>query len=548
MEKEHIFVEFSYRSILKAYWKEYFICGSLLLAYTLTNIIYPYLLQMVIDKGIVENNIKSIVSYSAFTIFLVVLSIITGHLMRIKYVLLGQRIAKGIKKSILSSFYMKSMLAYKTYQNGEIISILENDIKCVEVLFTYLFSDFFTNALTIIGVGAILFSLNGSIALLVIAITLIFALIQKALGKNIKNMSKNVSIGRGQLQSFEQEYLENYIDIRSSNRIKQFEGRLWQHQQNLFDLEKKVAMIKSGASILGVSFQNICLILTFLVGGWQVMLNRLTIGGLFSLIIYVQKIYTPVTALFRTYMEMKKTQASFSRVKSFFHNNYIEEGTIIINEHYKTLEFKSVSFGYTMENTLFRNLNMCVTQGTSVAIVGSNGTGKTTFLHLLLKNLDGYGGNILINGQELKKMERHEYNKHIAYMGQKMNIYSGTVYENVTLFDYTIENCKVEAALDAVGLLEEFQIQHKGLDTILGSGGIMLSGGQVQKINWARLLISDADILVLDEPTSALDIESEKRLCKLLFDTFEDKIIIVVTHRPEIIHFCQKIIDIDKIS
>lgn len=548
MEKEKIFGEFSYGSVLKAYWKEHFICISLLLSYTLMNIIYPYLLQMVIDKGIVENSIKSIVFYSLLTLFLIILSIITGHLMRIKYVLLGQRITVGIKKSILNTFDKQSMLAYNTYQKGELISILENDIKHMEVLFTYLFSDFLTNALTIIGLGAILFSLNSSIALLVITTTLIFALIQKEWGKNIKNISKDVSINRGKLQSFEQEFFENYIDIRSLNRTKQFENKLWKYQRNLFDLEKKIATIKSGTSILGVSFQNICLILTFLVGGWQVMLKHLTMGGLFSLIIYVQKIYSPVTALFKTYMEMKKTQASFSRVKDLFRNNSIEEGMFVMEGPYRTLEFKNVTFGYTMEKVLFRNLNLCVTQGTSVAIVGSNGTGKTTLLHLLLKNLNGYKGSILINGQELKKIERNEYNRHIAYIGQKINIYSGTVYENVSLFDNSIDYCKVEAAVAAVGLLDEFQTQHEGLDTILGSGGITLSGGQAQKLNLARILISDADILVLDEPTSALDIESEKRLCKLLFDTFEDKIIIAVTHRPEIIHFCQKIIDIDRIA
>lgn len=547
MVKKNNFTKLSYKSILKVFWKEHFVCISLLLFYTLMNIIYPRLLQMVIDKGIVENNIKKIVFYSLITLLLIILSIIIGHLMRIKYVLLGQKITLGIKKKILSTFDNQSILSYKNYQNGEIISILENDIKHVEVLFTYLFSDFLTNILTIIGIGAILFALNGSIALLVIIITIIFALIQKRLGKDIKNISKSVSVSRGKLQSFEQEYLENYIDIRSSNRTNQFENKLWQYQFDLFDSEKKVAIIKSGTSVLGVSFQNVCLILTFLLGGLLVLLKYLTMGELFSLIIYVQKIYSPVTALFKTYMEMKKTQASFNRVKDLFYDTGMEDGNLIMKEPFSIIEFKNVKFGYTKENTLFKNLSFCVEKGTSVAIVGLNGTGKTTLLHLLLKNLEGYAGSILINGQELVKFKRNEYNKHFSYMGQKLNIYSGTVYENVTLFDYSVDRRKVEQALSKVGLLDELQKHYKGLDTLLGSGGITLSGGQAQKLNWARIFISDADILLLDEPTSALDLESEQRLCELLFETFKDKIIIAVTHRPEIIRFCKKIINIERI-
>lgn len=547
MVKKNNFTKLSYKSILKVFWKEHFVCISLLLFYTLMNIIYPRLLQMVIDKGIVENNIKKIVFYSLITLLLIILSIIIGHLMRIKYVLLGQKITLGIKKKILSTFDNQSILSYKNYQNGEIISILENDIKHVEVLFTYLFSDFLTNILTIIGIGAILFALNGSIALLVIIITIIFALIQKRLGKDIKNISKSVSVSRGKLQSFEQEYLENYIDIRSSNRTNQFENKLWQYQFDLFDSEKKVAIIKSGTSVLGVSFQNVCLILTFLLGGLLVLLKYLTMGELFSLIIYVQKIYSPVTAVFKTYMEMKKTQASFNRVKDLFYDTGMEDGNLIMKEPFSTIEFKNVKFGYTKENTLFKNLSFCVEKGTSVAIVGLNGTGKTTLLHLLLKNLEGYAGSILINGQELVKFKRNEYNKHFSYMGQKLNIYSGTVYENVTLFDYSVDHRKVEQALSKVGLLDELQIHYKGLDTLLGSGGITLSGGQAQKLNWARIFISDADILLLDEPTSALDLESEQRLCELLFETFKDKIIIAVTHRPEIIRFCKKNINIERI-
>lgn len=538
----------TYKQIMAENRREHCVCIMLLMLYSLLNIIYPYLLQQIIDVGIAEKSKTVIVKYSIIILTTIILNIVIGYFMKIKFVVLGQKLSKKIKKSIFDNFNSQSLDKYMTYKTGDLVSILENDVKNVEVLFTYLTSDFLTNCISFIGIGGILFSLNMKIASIVIIATVFFAYIQKKLGSKVKEDGRNVSIDKGKLQAFEQEYLSNYFDIKALNGNKFFDNKFYQHQQKLFDVEIKMAKTKIYANLSGYLFQNICLILAFIYGGWQVMLGYMTIGSLFSLTVYIQKLYSPILAIFKSYMDIKRTQASINRINELLANGdeINSEKNKLLIPIYSEIKLKNVSFKYAPNNNVLNKINLTFNKGDHVALIGANGTGKTTLIHLLLKDLTNYTGSILIDGIEIRDLDSCEYKKHILCMSQNVNIYSGTIYENVTLFNYKIPNDQVEMALKNVGLFDEIDTKHLNLNTVLGADGITLSGGQAQKLNIARVLINDPEIIILDEPTAALDIEAEKKISKMLFEKLMDKLVIVVTHRKEMLAYCNKIVDMNQ--
>lgn len=210
-------------------------------------------------------------------------------------------------------------------------------------------------------------------------------------------------------------------------------------------------------------------------------------------------------------------------------------------------EFENVSFKYqNSENYVFENLNLKISAGQKLAIVGCNGAGKTTFVKLLCRLYDVTGGEILLNGINIKKFIKYEYYKLFSAVFQEVKNLAFSVAENVAIAQgEQIDYKRVEEALVKAGIYEKVDGLKFGVNTaiqkIIDNEGIDLSGGENQKISIARAIYKNADIMVLDEPTAALDALAEHEIYKNFNEIMGNKTTIYISHRLASTHFCDKI-------
>lgn len=211
-----------------------------------------------------------------------------------------------------------------------------------------------------------------------------------------------------------------------------------------------------------------------------------------------------------------------------------------------SISFRNVSFGYPSKKTVLRDISFDIQSGEKIAIVGENGSGKTSLLNVLLRLYDVDSGGIFYNNKNIKEIDVAEYRKMFANVFQNSNLYTASISENISFLNDLEDIDKINSLIRMVGLNNKIDSLPEKINTHIGkefkSSGVELSGGEKQKIAICRALYKDANILLLDEPNSSLDPKSEYELFRLINEIFNDKTIIMVSHRLATTRDADKII------
>ena len=200
-------------------------------------------------------------------------------------------------------------------------------------------------------------------------------------------------------------------------------------------------------------------------------------------------------------------------------------------EQFAGIRMAHVSYGYEGRSRALQDMSLTVPKGKTVALVGLSGCGKSTTASLLMRFCDPLSGNIYIEGNDYCSMKPEELRKHIAMVPQQVNLFSGTIRENLLLADPDAKDAALLEALEEAGLGAFIRSQSKGLDSDVGNAGSSLSGGQRQKMGIARALLSRAEYMIFDEATSSVDPQSEKEIWKTIGHLAESRTLIIISHR-----------------
>lgn len=206
----------------------------------------------------------------------------------------------------------------------------------------------------------------------------------------------------------------------------------------------------------------------------------------------------------------------------------------------KRIELCNVTFGYTKEKLIFEEVNLSISKGERIAIIGESGSGKSTLLDIIIGLYRPLNGQIFIDGMLLCDENIKAWRQKIGYIPQSIYLFDGSVADNVAFGEFK-DVPKIKDALRKANMLDFLEEHHEGIETRVGEGGIMLSGGQKQRIAIARALYQDPEILVLDEATSALDTETESKIMQEIYEICQDKTLIIVAHRLSTIKQCSRI-------
>ncbi|MEL6639373.1 MAG: ABC transporter ATP-binding protein [Bacteroidota bacterium] len=286
---------------------------------------------------------------------------------------------------------------------------------------------------------------------------------------------------------------------------------------------------------------------TLLIGSYWVLndLRGFTVGGLAFFAMMIQRMLWPITRLGYVFNEYERARASARRVFAL-----LDTPNQIPNpEHPQTLtpvagevELQNVDFAYQSGQPILRNLSLHFRAGQMIGIAGPTGAGKTTLIKLLLRLYDVSAGRILIDGTDIRAVDKRELRRQIAMVSQEVYLFHGTIQENIA---YGLSGCSKADIIDAAkkaqlhdfidGLPQQYE-------TIVGERGIKLSGGQRQRLSIARAILKDAPILILDEATSAVDTETERAIQQNLRQLTQGKTAIVIAHRLSTIRHADQII------
>lgn len=535
-----------YNKYIKPFIFELITTFLFIIIFTLSNLVYPYFLKMIIDDALVEKNIHKLFFYTLGMIITLLIMVISRYLVSDKSLKVCQKVTLKIKSNILEQITKYSEMFFKKYKNAEITSIIENDLQHVQRIGMYIITEFLVSIITIIGLLLIIFTINLYIGLLCIFLLIIYAYLQKKNGKKIKNYSLKLSKYKGELYSHTQEFISNLSDIKMLNYHNKYKDNYIYRCIEYFKLEKNIVNLGVFSNIIGIIFNNLALILILCLGGYIMLQKNMTMGMLFTLTIYVQQLFSPIITLTNLYIEIKKLQASLKRISNLLNNNdYIIHTGYIDSDNSLYGDISLTDFSFKYENKIiFDKSNMKINPKSKIGIIGDNGSGKTTLMKILMRLQKNYKGKITIDGYNIENYKLDYLRRNIICISQNSFIFSGTILENITLNNNNVSREKIEEIIDLVCLRKDIDDMKNGINTIVGNNEICLSGGQVQKIALARIFLTDCPIILLDEPTSALDTKSEKIICNNIYTHLYDKTIISITHRKEILKYCENIYEL----
>ena len=303
--------------------------------------------------------------------------------------------------------------------------------------------------------------------------------------------------------------------------------------KNIVDGKTKIKLVHE---VFFTSFELIVNILQIIVLAYAVFKSDLSVGAVVTVISLLGKAYEPIAIFNVEYVDYKLNKVTvkkYTELLDLKDDEALEKGKVLTSIDGE-VEFKNISYRYNEERTIIDNLSLKIKPNSSIALVGESGSGKSTIIKLIIGLIKYDKGSILIDGNELSKINLNSFYDNVTYVSQEAPIFDGTLRENL-VFDKKIDDEKIIEVLKLVCLDKLYEKLENGLDTELGEKGIRMSGGERQRIALARLFFDNSKIIILDEATSALDNITEKQVMENVLKELTNKTLIVIAHRLETI-------------
>lgn len=442
-----------------------------------------------------------------------------------------------------------SMSFFHDKQTGDLMSSVVNDTANFELLYAHIIPEMLTNILTVIGVAAILLSINVKLALLTcIPIPFIFMsawffthkvrpnfrVSQKALAELNAKLQDNFS-GIHEIQAFGQEaYESEQIAIHAKAYTK---SRL--HALNLSAVfHPSVEFLSSIGTIIVVG-----------AGGILAFKGNLSVSDIVAFLLYLSLFYAPITGLARILEDVQQAYASAERVIAILDtpNEITEaEGAKELKNVKGGIAFENVSFQYEENQPILKDISFSWQPGQMIALVGPTGVGKTTLTQLISRFYDPTSGRILIDGIDIKTVTLHSLRSNIAPVLQDTFLFNGTVAENIAYAKPDADMDEIIEAAKAASIHDDILEMPNKYETIVGERGMKLSGGQKQRIAIARAILRKAPIIILDEATASVDVETERHIQKAIANLAGTRTVVAIAHRLSTIQNADMILVIEE--
>jgi ATP-binding cassette subfamily B multidrug efflux pump len=481
-------------------------------------------------------------------IFIVGASLISGFftfLMRQTIINVSRYIEFDVKNEIFSHYQSLDQVFYKKNRTGDLMNRISEDVSKVRMYYGPVLM-YGTNAIVLfIVIISYMFSVAPKLTIYSLIPLPILSIFIYKISDLINKKSTKVQESLSDLSTYSQESFSGISVLKSFNIQDLIFGKFDKYAFESFKNNLSLAKIQAWFFPIILFLIGLSNLIVIYIGGKEFIDGNIEIGVIAEFIIYVNMLTWPVTLVGWVTSIVKQAEASQKRINEFLDSNTkLKNGDLTISKKdTKSIVFKNVSFKYDQTGIeIFNSFDLKIEEGKTIGIIGKVGSGKTSILDLICRIYDPSSGDIFIGDKNLKSLKLSELRKIISYVPQNNFLFSESIQRNIQFGNpkATIDKVKKAAVLSEID--SEILKFDKGYDTILGERGVTLSGGQVQRLSIARSFIKDSDIYLFDDCFSSLDSDTEDRIITNLKNNFNDKTLLIVSHRVSCVRHADKII------
>ena len=538
-----------FMTFIKPYKGYALIALASLLAYAAVNAGIPLLIKYGIDWAIAEGSVNRVHVIGAAFMVITVIHFLSNRLQFIFIARTGQHVLYDLRSGMFSHLQNQSNAFYHRTPIGRVMSRMQSDILQLQETFELL-ALALAELVTVGAIIALMLIVNWKLALVcmfvVPVLTVIMMYWQRFARHSFMRIRRAIAMVNG-------EYNQNITGVRvvqSLNRQDENMAHFRTLNQEYLDANLEAArysgMLQPLVELLiglGIGIGVV------LFGGYLLRLDALEVGTLVAFAFWIQRFFEPIRQLTMQYSQLQRAMAAGVRIFEVLDLDpdiNDKPDAVELPEIKGEIRYNDVNFHYVPGVEVLRSINVHINAGENVALVGSTGAGKSTFVNLLHRSADVTGGSISVDGYDIRDVKRESLVHQMSMVLQEPYLFSGTVKENIRYQNDDLTDEEITEAAKAVGAHDFIMEMDGGYDSELAERGINLSIGQRQLISFARAIAGNPRILVLDEATANIDTHTELLIQQALSRILKDRTSIVIAHRLSTIRNADKIVVLDR--
>lgn len=447
---------------------------------------------------------------------------------------ISYKTVRDLRKDIFKKFNTVPLAYIDSHPHGDLISRMVNDVDAVGDGLIQMITQLFSGVVTIAGTLIFMVSIDVKIALVVVIVTPLSLFVAAFIGKLSSKRFREQQILQGEISSYVEELVGNQRVVKAFSYEDRAVEHFEEYNERLYTVGLKAQFAGALANPSTRFVNGLVYAAVGIFGALTAISGGMTVGGLSCFLTYANQYTKPFNEVTGVLTQLQTALVAAKRVFEVLEEpSEVPDKNLpaVAKEKTGTVEFKNVYFSYTENQSLIENFSLKVKPGQHIAIVGPTGCGKTTMINLLMRFYDVKKGEILVDGVNVKDLNRSDLRNKFGMVLQDSWLFKGTIKENLK---YGNENATDEEIINAAkqAYAHSFIMRTpKGYDTVITEDGSNLSQGQKQLLCIARAMLSNPSMLILDEATSSIDILTEQRVQKAFAKIMEGRTSFVVAHR-----------------
>lgn len=519
------------------------------------DVVFPVISRFTLNKVLpqylnsAENSVQRTVIFTFFSIIalcflMCVLRTVAQWFITFFGHVFGVAVEKDMRRDIFEHIEKQSFSFFDKNRTGQLMSRTTTDLFEISELAHHGPEDLLISLLTLFGAFFVMVSIRWQLAVIVFVTLplLIFAVYSSR-----KSLMGSSSLVKGKTAEINSAVESSISGARTTkiftNEDYEF-SKFEKSNQNFFDAKRLYYKAMAGMHSKMEFVTHILSVIILAVGGFYIMKGKMTLGDLVAANMFVAAFLQPIRRLANFVEQFSTGMAGFMRFSEMMqiHEEMPEKPDAVeLSEKIESVDFENVSFDYSENFPVLKNISLEVKKGQTVAFVGPSGGGKTTLCNLLARFYEVKDGSIKINGIDIRDYKLKSLRSQIGFVQQDVFMFAGTIRENIAYGRPDATEAEIIEAAKEAEIYDDIMNMQNGFDSVIGERGIKLSGGQKQRISIARVFLKNPPVLVLDEATSALDSITEQKIQSAFDRLCSGRTAFVIAHRLSTIKNADKI-------
>jgi ATP-binding cassette subfamily B protein len=535
--------------LLRPHWKTMSLALVAVLGETITDLLDPWPLKIIVDNllqskplppwlaGIVSHlgqNKLAVLNFAVLAVAIIaIIGAVSSYTEKYLTTSVGQWVMHDLRRTLYQHIHHLSLAEHDEKRTGDLISRVTSDIDAVQDFIATALLGMLVNALTIAGMVAWMFYHNARFALIALSIVPALFLVVFIFTKRIKKASRAVRQKEGELANIVQEVFTSIRVVKAFAREDYEQERFEKQSLENVDTALQARSIKAKLSptVEVLAAVGTCLVLGY--GARMALAGQISAGDLILYLAYLSKMYKPMRDLSKMGDTVSKATVSYERIQEVL--NAVSRVRDLPRARRAPrfkgkMEFDRVTFGYSPDHPILKEMSFQIEPGQVAAIVGPSGAGKSTIISLIPRFYDPNSGQVKIDGTDVRQYRIQSLREQMSFVLQDTVLFRVPIWQNIAYGKPDAQRAEIIRAAEMANAHEFIEKMPEGYDTMVGERGVSLSGGQRQRIAIARAVIRNTPILLMDEPTSGLDAASEQAVFEALGRLMEGKTCIVIAH------------------